>query len=69
MDLDHELENHSKEVAAATNDDNNLDNLEEVRHHEYLLNTDLVSFDAIGRFVIVLNQLAQVFGLHVFIRV
>jgi len=69
LDLYHELEYHSKEVAAATNDDDNLDNFEEVRHHEYLLNTNLVNFDAIGRFGIVLNQLAQVFGLLILVRV
>lgn len=69
MNLYHELEYHSKKVAAATNDDNNLDNFEEVRHHEYLVNAHLVGFDAISGFGIVLNQLAQVFGLLIFVRV
>lgn len=67
LDLYHELKNHAEEVAATTNDNHNLDNLEEVRHYENLVNTHLVCFDTIGRFRIILNELAQIFGLHIFI--
>lgn len=69
LDFYDELKYHTEEIATASNNDNNLDKLEEVRHHEDPVNTDLVAFNAVCLLGVIFNQLAKIFRLSIFVRV